>query len=166
MSSSDPLPRLTRRLVLLGTLALVGCGFAPVYGPGASGGVLRNAVAVEAPATVEGFHLRQQLVDRLGAPGNARYLLTVSIEIGRDPVAISASGVTTRFNLPGSATWALSDAATGAPLAQGEVSAFSGYSTTSSTVATRAAERDATERLTVTLADLIVTRLLVAAQDF
>lgn len=166
MLSSDLPQRSFRRSVLLGMLALAGCGFSPVYAPGTAGSGLRNTIAVEAPATEEGFHLRRQLLDRLGTPAEIRYLLAVTLDIGSDPVAITAAGEITRYNLPGTAGWALSDAATGAVLAQGEVSAFAGYSTTSSTVATRASERDATERLMVALADLIVTRLFVAAQGF
>jgi LPS-assembly lipoprotein len=46
---------------------------------------------------------------------------------------------------------------------QGRVSDFTGFSATGSTVATLAAERDATARLMVILADQIVDRLVISA---
>ncbi|HCQ58330.1 MAG TPA: hypothetical protein DIU10_10575, partial [Sulfitobacter sp.] len=44
----------------------------------------------------------------------------------------------------------------------GKVESFTGYSATGTTVATRAAELDAQERLMVILADLVVSRLYAA----
>ena len=48
-------------------------------------------------------------------------------------------------------------------LLSGNVDSFTGYSATGTTVATRAAERDAYERLMTILADQIVTRLEAGA---
>ena len=51
----------------------------------------------------------------------------------------------------------------GAELLTGTVENFSGFSTSDSTVATRAARQDAEERLSIMLADQIVTRLIASA---
>jgi LPS-assembly lipoprotein len=70
--------------------------------------------------------------------------------------------VASRFNLLGSVAYSLRDLSTGATLTTGEVTSFTGYSATGTTVAVQAAERDAEARLMVILADQLLTRLLAA----
>jgi len=161
--SSEARHSRSRRAALLGLVMLAGCGFAPVFGSNGAASGLRNAVEIAAPATAEGYRIRQQLLDRLGDATEPRHLLTVTIVIVSEPVAITAEGVTTRFNLPGTADWTLSDPATGALLAEGQETAFASYSATGNTVTTRSGEQDARDRLAVMLADQIVTRLIIAA---
>lgn len=151
-----------RRLLLFGALALglTGCGFTPLYGTGGTGTRLRGAVQVTAPQTVEGYRLAHRIEDRLGPATAPRYALAVTLDISSTPVAIDSTDTSTRINLPGTATWTLTDA-DGAVLGTGTVDSFTGYSTTGTTVATRSAEEDARDRLATVLADLIVTRLLM-----
>jgi len=156
---------LSRRSVLLGALALSGCGLAPVYGTQGTATPLRDAVAVTAPETVAGYRLRARFTERLGHVGAARYFLVVTMTQVPTPATITTAGDTTRFNLVGTANWTLSDAA-GAELATGMVETFTSYSATGSTVATQAAETDAEARLSAALADLIVARLIMAAPGF
>lgn len=153
---------LSRRVVLLGLLA--GCGLAPVYGTNGQASVLRNAVTFTAPDTVAGFRLREQLERRLGRATTAQFDLTVTLSQKRRPATITPDGDTTRFNLVGAADWALSDA--DKVIASGTVDSFTSYSATGSTVATQAAATDATARLSVALADMIVARLILIAPDF
>ena len=145
---------------MLGLLALAGCGFTPAYGPGGSGERLRGRLAVEAPDTVDGFRLRTRLEDRLGRAEGPQAVLTVEPSVEAVEAGITPEGAITRYNLQGRAAWRL-DSAAGLTLAQGEVTAFTGYSATGTTVATRAAEEDARERLSVILADEILARLLL-----
>ncbi len=158
---SDP-ARLTRRCALLGALALAGCGFTPVYGTGGAGGALRGTVAYQVPETVDGYILGKRLQDRLGLTDSAAYVLAVTITVTEAAGAIDRTNTSTRISLPGTAAWTLTGV-DGAIRAQGEVSAFTGYSNTGSTVATRTAREDARARLMTTLADLIVTRLYASA---
>lgn len=141
-------------------LALSGCGFAPLYGPDGSGGALRGATAITAPQTVEGYRLLSRIEDRLGPVATARWHLTVTLAVGSETAAVSSTGVISRTNLTGDATYRLTDLA-GALLAEGRVSGFTGFGTGGSTVATAAAEADARDRLAVILADAILTRLSV-----
>ena len=77
---------------------------------------------------------------------------------------ITPDGAITRYNLEGRAALAPAWPRTGAVLAEGEATAFTGYSATGTTVATRAAEaEDARERLMVLLADEIVDAAPAAA---
>jgi LPS-assembly lipoprotein len=166
MSSSDRRhSALFRRAALAAMLAAGGCGFTPVYAPGGAALALRNSVDVVASDTPFDYRLRTALEDRLGQTTSPVFTLTVETEVDEIEAAITPDGSITRFNLPGEAAWVLSDAVTGAELATGAVDSFTGYSTTGTTVATRTAEQDALDRLAITLADLIVARLIVASQD-
>ena len=153
----------SRRGVLVLLVALGGCGFTPAYGPDGAALALRGRIAVEAPATAQGYALRQRLLDRLGGPG-ADWLLALTLTQEAGASAIAPDGTTTRVRLLGGAEWRLTDGA-GALLGQGAVDAFTAYSATGSTVASRTARLDAEERLSILLADRIVTQLLALAPD-
>lgn len=150
----------SRRAALLSIVALAGCGFQPVYGPGGTGSALQGRVEVQEPTTQNGYLMTRQLETRLGRANAPAYLLEVKLATGEEGLAINREGDTTRYNVLGAAEYNLRSAATGAVVTSGRVENFTGYSATGSTVATLAAERDATERLMVILADEIVTRLL------
>ncbi|WP_296375853.1 LPS assembly lipoprotein LptE [Yoonia sp.] len=153
--SSD---RIFRRAAILGLLALGGCGFVPVYG---NGGGLRGQIDFATPDSVAGFRLRERLEQRLGLPTETRYRLVVTLGEQRTPAAINPAGDTTRFNVIGRASWVLTDMADGVQAGAGVVETFTSYSATGSTVATQAAATDATARLSVALADMIVGRVLI-----
>ncbi|WP_323781209.1 LPS assembly lipoprotein LptE [Thalassovita sp.] len=142
---------------------LTGCGFAPVYGTGGPGNVLLNSIAVAAPQTRDEQILVREIETRLGRPNDTRYTLSYTLNVQEERMAISATNITTRFNLVGHADYALTDTASEMIMTQGSVNQFTGYSTTGTTVATLAAERDAHERLAKILADQIVTRLIAAS---
>jgi len=154
--SSD---RLSRRVLMLSLLGLAGCGFAPLHG---DGGVARGAFSFEAEETVLGFRLSGRLAERLGAAQTPEYVIKTTITTSQRAAAITEEGDTSRLNIIGTATWTLLDIATGTQVAGGDVQGFTSYSATGSTVATQTAQDDAGDRLAVILADLIVTRVLVA----
>ncbi len=157
--SSD---RISRRAAALGLLALGGCGFAPVYGDGSA---LRGLVTFQTDETVAGYRLRERLEQRLGVTQNARYELRVALSQNSQPAAITAAGDTVRFNVVGRADWSLRAIATGQIAAEGKSESFTSYAATGTTVATQAARTDATARLSVALADMIVSRLLILSND-
>lgn len=157
MSSFD------RRTFLTLTAALAGCGFTPVYGPGGAGHELQNAVLVDDPGDRNAYQLVRRIEERLGRATAARYGLSIALSVSEESMAVTADGKTTRFDLVGKATYALRALDSGAVLRTGSVDSFTGYSTTGTTVATLAAERDARERLMTILADQIVTRLFAEA---
>ncbi len=150
-------------LLTLAAAALTGCGFAPVYGTDGAGKALLGTIAVEAPKTRDEQILVREIETRLGRPAVTRYALSYTLDIREERMAISATNITTRFNLVGRAQYTLTDAGSGAVKALGSVDQFTGYSATGTTVATLAAERDAHERLAKILADQIVTRLIAAS---
>lgn len=154
-----------RRLFLLSAAALpvVGCGFAPAYGPGGAATRLQNSILADEPRTGPDYVLVRQLEDRLGRGAPARYGLSYAVTLSEELIAINPQNITTRYNLLGTVTFALRDLASGAVLTSGEVESFTGYSASGTTVATSAARRDATSRLMTILADQMVARLTAAS---
>ncbi|MFK7939855.1 MAG: LPS assembly lipoprotein LptE [Roseovarius sp.] len=152
-----------RSFLVLSAASLSACGFTPAYSPGGGGAGLQDAIEIDAPTTRPDYLLTRHLEDRLGRSTNPRYGLSYSIDLSEAPIAISANNVTTRYNVLGEITYALRDLQSGIVLSSGKVDSFTSYSTSGTTVATQASEKDAQERLMVILGDQIVTRLLAAA---
>ncbi|WP_420568842.1 LPS assembly lipoprotein LptE [Thalassovita sp.] len=157
---------LSKRLALLiCAAALTGCGFAPAYGPTGAASKLQSQITVDAPVDLDQQLLVQELENRLGRTASGRYQLGYQLTYEQARMAVSADNTTTRFNIVGTVEYTLRDGYSQQVLTQGNVSGFTGYSTTSSTVATLASEQDARKRLAVILADRIVTRLISAAPE-
>ncbi len=151
-----------RLLLVLPVLLLAACGFQPVYGPGGTGTALKNSVQVDAPDDAFTYTLVREIETRLGRPNAPRYALALAVATHEEGLAIDAADNTTRYNLIGSADFALRNLGSGQIETSGKVENFTGYSATGSTVATLAAERDAQIRLMTMMADQIVTRLYAA----
>ena len=152
-----------RRSLLLGALALGGCGFTPVYGPGGAAEGLRGRIAFDAPADRAGFDLVRQLEERLGLPTDPRYRLSASIRRSEQRIAVTSEGVANRFQVTGRADFTLREIDTDRTMTSGSVTNFVSYSATRTAVATRAARTDAEARLMRILADQIAADLLATA---
>ena len=144
--------------MLLGLPALAACGFTPVYGPNS----LRGRVEVRTPATVAGYRLGTTLIERFGPAEVADYQLSVTLDEETTTAAQTIDGDSTRFDLNGTAGWTLTKA--GAAIASGTAQTFTSYSATGSTIATQTAERDARERLSVALADIIIANVTLSVR--
>ena len=151
----------SRRGVLLGgALALAACGFSPVYAPGGAGSTLFGQIRAADPKTPDEFTFAGRIAERLGPDRDARFALAYKLRVAVVAQAITKDEVTTRYSLNGTANFVLTDSASGAEVTRGQVSTFTSYSTTGTTIATMAAEQDAHERLARMLADQVVTRLM------
>lgn len=154
-----------RRLIILGgASALAGCGFEPAYGTGGSASKLQGRVRVDDPVGRPAYLLTREIEERLGAgpplENGGAYGLSYAITVDEAPLAILSNNTATRFNVTGSVTYALRDLESTAVLVSGQERNFTSYSASGTPVATQAAARDAEERLMVTLADQIITRLI------
>lgn len=157
--------QLGRRSFMLATLSLqAACTLTPVYGPSGPGTRLYGKLRPRDPLDFQDFEFNRHIATRLGPDGEALYDLDYQMNIGVVPQAITPDEVTTRYSLNGTADFALKDRA-GHVLISGNVSGFTSYSTTGTTIATLTAEVDARKRLSVILADQVVTRLLAAADQ-
>ncbi len=148
------------RLALLSLLTLVSCGFTPAYGPGSTGAQLRGQIAFGEPSDETTYILVRRLEERLGIAGDPAFDLSVVLDTREEGLAIDADGDIERYSLLGTARYTLTDSGTDEERATGEVSNFTSYSATGTTVATLAAQRDAQERLITILADMLVTHLI------
>ena len=106
-----------------------------------------------------GFAMGQALQNRFGPPTDPYFRLSYTLSTRSERVAITTAQSTNRYNLIGRSNYQLVVLATGDVVTSGTVDGFSSYSATGSSVATRAASRDAYERLSVILSDKIVARL-------
>lgn len=150
----------SRRGVILAGLALAGCGFSPVYGPDGVGARLFGQIRTADPKTPDDFSFAGRIAERMGPDSDARFALDYRLRIAVVPQAITPDEITTRYALNGSADFTLTESASGRVVTRGQVSSFTSYSTTGTTIATMAAEQDAHERLARMLADQVVTRLM------
>lgn len=159
MSSSD-----RRRFLVLSAAALLGgCGFTPAYGPSGGASKLQGRILIDEPTGSDGYLLVRELENRLGRAQAPQYGLSLALTTRRESMAITSDNRTTRYNLMGDLRYTLRDLGTGEELASGRVDSFTGYSTTGSTVATRAARSDARERLMTILADRVTANLMAYA---
>lgn len=156
----------SRRGIILAAAASAGCGFSPVLAPGGAAADLRGQVEVSAPENRSGYALTRRFEERLGLPSAPVYELRANITEGSQVTGIPADRVAARVNLIGQVDYRLVELSTGKVLRRGRVQSFTGYSSTSTTAATRAARDDAQERLMIILADRVVADLLATAGDW
>lgn len=149
-----------RRAILLGALALAGCGFRPVYGEGGTGRALRHAVRAADPVSRADYQFVAAFEDLLGRPDSARHALTYAIttrEMGGGRVSGFGD---TRIQVFGALDYTLSPLAGGDALATGRIEGSTAYSTTGTQLASLTAAEDAHLRLMRLLAEGLVGRLL------
>ena len=151
-----------RRGLLLGALALAGCGFEPAYGPGGAD-ALRGAVRADDPDTAAGFAFVGQVEARLGRPAAPRYALSYRLATREVELAIDGSNNITRYNVEGTLDWALTPMGAEEPVLGATERTFTAYSASGSTISTLESRRDAEQRLMTILADRVVARLLAEA---
>jgi LPS-assembly lipoprotein len=159
-----------RRAVLFGVavgvaLGLSGCGFRPLYSRGQAAAALRGRVRVERIDGREGFFFREKLTERLGQSSDPEFRLTVRLNSNQTGLAITQSANVTRYNIDGAAAFTLIRLDGRRAVLNDTVRATAGYSATGSAYATQIAERDARERLAITLADKVASRVLLSAEE-
>jgi LPS-assembly lipoprotein len=157
MSSSS------RRALLLGALAATaGCTLRPLYGPqGATGTAAREALALGPLSGRNGYVFREAIGRRFLLDPGAPLVLTVDLAVRQTGLAISREGDIGRFNIEGTARFALRDRQGEAPLLEGSVRSISGYSTLASAYATRVAREAAEERVLTDLAERVFAQIAV-----
>lgn len=156
-------------LLLLAAPVLSGCGLQPLYAAGTRGPVAVTLAAVDvAPIEGEaGWLVRNAIRDRLSAAGDAaasRYRIDVALDDQISGFGIRADDSVTRERRTLRARWQLVDMSQGTTLVDATASADAGVDVVGSEYATIAAERSALERLSLELADQIVTRVALFAR--
>ncbi|MGD9537822.1 MAG: LPS assembly lipoprotein LptE [Alphaproteobacteria bacterium] len=147
----------------LALLALAACGFEPVYGRGSTVRHAELAAIDVAPIdSLAGLALRNQLIPTLGSNrGESRYQLNIALEEQQGEFAIQSNAEVTRYKLALSASFTLTDLATGETVYSGATRSVGSYNVVQSEFATVASENDARKRAAQDLADNIRELLIV-----
>jgi LPS-assembly lipoprotein len=156
------------RLALLAlALALGGCNLRPLYAGGASGPVVQTLRGVQvAPIPGQtGWLVRTALIDRLGSgdAGAVLFRLEVELDDNITGFGIRSDNAVTRERRTLRARYRLIDAERGTILLDATAGSDAGIDVVSSEYATVAAEQTALERLSVEVADQIVSRVALYA---
>lgn len=144
---------------------LTACGFRPLYGPqggyDASLAELASVRILPIPDRI-GQVLHNSLLDRLtpgGAPLNPRYRLGVSMVKQKEGLAFEKDESVTRINLTLSATYQLTEIATGNIVTAGSARSVAAFSVVRSEFANISAEADAERRAARAVGEDIWIRL-------
>lgn len=154
-----------RRLALLVglSLAVAGCGLQPMYAGGSSGAVASGLAAVEVPAIEgqAGWLVRNALVDRLGAGGQASplYRLDIRLDDKLEGLGVLSDDTVGRERRTLRARYQLVELASGEILVDATAGSDAGIDVVSSEYATIAAEQSALENLSREVASQIATRV-------
>ena len=147
-------------------LLLSGCGLRPLYSGGGSGSVAQSLRSIQV-APIDGragWLVRTALEDRLAAAnGSPRYRLVVELDDNITGYGIRADNSVTRERRTLRARYRLVEAERGTVVLDATAGSDSGIDVVSSEYATVAAEQTALERLSVEIADQIVSRLALYA---
>lgn len=155
----------------LAVAALAGC-FRPMLAEGGPSSALIGRVELPAFDDRFGYYLNDSLRDRLGRPGTAAYRLEIKTQLRKDNLAIAQNNAVTRISLTATADWALyrlgaeTSGPDGKPVPAltGHTVSQSGYNSTASLYATRAAKLDIERRLARDLGERIARSLFARAE--
>ena len=154
-------------LALLATLA--GCGLQPLYSGGRSGAAAQAlaGVRIEPIAGKEGWLMRNALEDRLAAMGQGepRYTLKVQLDDRIEGLGVRADDTVSRERRTLRARYQLVDTSSGETVLDETSGWDAGIDVASSEYATVAAEESALERLTEIVADRVLARVALGAQN-
>jgi hypothetical protein len=112
-----------------------------------------------------GYYLNDSLRDRLGRPQTTDFRLEVRTRIDRSNLAIAQDNAVTRISLTATADWALYPIDASESLLTDRAVSQSGYNSTASLFATRAAKLDIERRLARDLGERIARSLLARSGD-
>jgi hypothetical protein len=154
----------------LAMVPLAGC-FRPMLAESGPSSELLGRVELPVFDDRFGYYLSDSLRDRLGRPEAALYRLEIKTRLRKDDLAIAQDNAVTRISLTASADWALYRLDSGAssaagkpePALTGHTVSQSGYNSTDSLFATRAAKLDIERRLAVDLGERIARALFARA---
>lgn len=153
----------------LALLGLSACGLQPMYAGGGNGAVAQGLAAVDVPAIPgrAGWLVRNELVDRLGAGGDApaRYRLDVRLDDQLEGLGILGDDTVSRERRTLRARYQLIDVSSGEILLDATAGSDAGIDVVSSEYAVIAAEQTALENLSREVADRIVARIALRLRE-
>ena len=169
-TTAQPMLLLSRRRILrlssasAAALLLASCGFRPLYGRRGTGPAALAMAAVEIDQVKDRLdqNLRNDLIERLtpfGEPAQPRYRLFIQTGQSSSALAIQSDSTITRYNVTVSASFILTERATGQTLFRGNARAVGSYDAIRSDFATLTAEQDSARRTVREVAEDIRAQL-------
>lgn len=153
-------------LPLLAAALLTGCTLQPLY-PGGSRSQVSQALRSISVAPIPGragYHVRGALIDRMGEPsGPVRYRLEVELDDRITGFGIRLDDAVTRERRTLRARYRLVDAQRGTVVLDATAGSDAGIDVVGSEYATVAAEQTALERLSIEVAEQIISRVALYA---
>ena len=140
-------------IFLFSTLA--GCSFAPVFKLQNTPKHLKGKIKFPTRTDRESYVLVSKLEENFGPVERGLFKLSVSTSVNKK--GFGSLGNISRYNLPGTASFILTEVSTGKVIISDQVNTFTSYSASAQTLATETAERSARDRLMKALADQITT---------
>ena len=157
----------SRRWLLIGFLLLTACGFEPIYGVDKPANKIMGKIDIEVSNGRNTFELRDRLIERLGVlESDPTHLLKYRSSINSKNLTISKDNDVTRYTLQGETNFDLVNLASKKVIYTNTIVSNTAYSATAGTYPTAIAERDANVRLSLDMADKVVTLLLITAKDW
>ncbi|MFT4717096.1 MAG: LPS-assembly lipoprotein [Paracoccaceae bacterium] len=154
-------------LTLLAALPIAACGYQPVLKQGGAAQGLQGNIGFNLIESREGFVLLGQLEKRLGKAGpSARYQAAIDLIIEEDELELTALTGLVRYTLNGYAKLVVTDQTTGETVFSDKLRDVIGYSGNEQTLATTTSQRDATDKLILSLAEMIVLQLTSTAESW
>lgn len=156
-----------RFVVMLAALPLAACGFTPLYRQDGAARALNGDIRFDLIESPEGFQLLEALEDRLGRPAAApRFAGAITLAITSEELILTAATSLSRITLKADAVVTVNEVATGRQAFRETFRETIGYTSTTETLVTTTAERDARAKLMQALADQITVRLAASAEDW
>jgi len=141
-------------IAFLMLFGLSACGFEPIYASGSQIGKDLHNIKLMAPTTREEYIFSRSFEERLGRNMGASTTLRYTISIYDQ--GLDLSGVS-RVQKIGNVSYQLINEANGDVIVSGRVESFTSYSAKDDLSV--AAQRDASERLLIILADRVIAKL-------
>jgi LPS-assembly lipoprotein len=148
-------------------ITLSACGLRPLYSGGSSGGVAQTLQGIDVTPIEggkSGWLVRNALTDRLGSGGTKQYRLDVELEDKIEGFGVRSDDAITRERRTLRARYKLLDG-NGKIVLDATAGSDVGIDVVSSEYATIAAENTALERLSGLVADQIVARIALYAEQ-
>ena len=150
-------------------LSLSACGLSPMYAGGSQGAVAQGLAAIDVPPIEgrAGWLVRNALVDRLGAAGEAapRYRLDVRLDDDLQGLGVLSDDTIGRERRILRARYQLVDLQTGTILLDATAGSDAGIDVVSSEYATIAAEQTALENLSRDIAGRMATQIALTLRQ-
>ena len=142
------------------------CGFTPLYSKSEDRKQIDNNLKIPKVSGKEGFHLREELIRRLGESDQGPYLLILKIETSKINEVITPSNEITSYRLIMTANYSIENMYGNTVVPEQKSVVRTGFSSASNSTgySTQIAEEAAKKRLAIKLGDKIITRLSTSSE--